>query len=381
MKPFRVLLLVLLLVGCFYLLTMHGPLRNVGANIFVVRPDHVQITEAAAPQRLNPYEENNIAVYHRVEPSVVNVTSHLVTFDFFYGAVPEEGQGSGVIIDSNGDILTNYHVVQGAQQLEVTLSDKRQFKAAVVGTDEVDDIAVIQIRASNLQPATLGDSKNLEVGQEVYAIGNPFGLSGSMTRGIISSLRPVRGPSGHNMEEAIQTDAAINPGNSGGPLLDSHGNVIGINTFILSQVGQSAGIGFAIPINVAKAVLGDLISYGRVRRPSLGIRTLAVTPDLAQQMNLPPQYGLLILQVIPGSAAQRAGLRGGTEPAYLGNVKIAIGGDFIVAVDGREIQDQSDLQQVMNRHKSGDAVRVTFYRGNRKMEVDVTLGEAREQQV
>ena len=181
------------------------------------------------------------------------------------------------------------------------------------------------------------------------------------------------------IDEAIQTDAAINPGNSGGPLLNWHGEVIGINTMIASNVGQSAGIGFAIPVNTAKAVLKDLVTLGRVRRPALGVRTIPITPELADQMGLTAGNGLLIVQVVPGGAADRAGLRGGTERAYLGNIPITIGGDLIVAIDGQEIQDQQDLSQVMNNHRSGDTVRVTIYRGKKKMDVNVTLGEAREQ--
>jgi S1-C subfamily serine protease len=350
-----------------------------GLASWITRPTHVELTEAAGPENYDPEEQNNINVYRHVLPAVVNITSRTVQFDFFYGEVPEEGLGSGFIIDRDGHILTNYHVVQGARQIEVTLSDKKKYRATVVGLDQVDDLAVIQIRASDLQPVTLGDSRKLDVGQKVYAIGNPFGLSGSMTRGIISSLRPVRGPNGNYLDEAIQTDAAINPGNSGGPLLDSHGNVIGINSFILSPSGSSAGLGFAIPINVAKAVVNDLISYGEVRRPSLGIRTLPISPDLAEQIGLPADYGVLILQVVPGSAAARAGLRGGTEPAYLGNVQIMLGGDLIVAIDGRPVQDQNDLAQAMNRHRAGDAVTVTVYRGKRKMDISVVLGAARQQ--
>ena len=225
----------------------------------------------------------------------------------------------------------------------------------------------------------LGDSRNLQVGQKVYAIGNPFGLSGTMTRGIVSSIRQVQEPDGVTIDEAIQTDAAINPGNSGGPLLNWHGEVIGINTMIASNVGQSAGIGFAIPINTAKAVLNDLMTVGRVRRPALGVRTLPISPDLADQLGLAADYGLLIVQVVPGSAADRAGLRGGTERAYLGNMPIMVGGDLIVAIDGQRVQDQQDLAQIMNNHRAGDTVKITVYRGKQKMDVSVTLGEAREE--
>jgi S1-C subfamily serine protease len=217
------------------------------------------------------------------------------------------------------------------------------------------------------------------VGQKVYAIGNPFGLAGTMTRGIVSSIRSVEEPDGMRIEEAIQTDAAINPGNSGGPLMNWHGEVIGINTMIASSVGQSAGIGFAIPINTAKAVLNDLVTLGRVRRPALGVRTIPIGPELADQMGLPADYGLLIVQVVPGGAADRAGLRGGSERAYLGNIPIMLGGDLIVAVEGEKVADQQDLSHIMNNHRAGDTVRVTIYRGKKKMDVSVQLGEAREQ--
>ena len=381
-KTVRILALVCLLVGGFYYFTTHHCDFGVHEklNDLVNRPSHVEITEAAAAQTFDAEEQTNINVYKKVLPSVVNITSRLVQFDFFYGEVPEEGQGSGFIIDRQGHILTNYHVIANARQIEVTTSDKKKYRAQIVGVDRVNDLAVIQIHGETaLDPATLGDSKRLAVGQQVYAIGNPFGLSGTMTRGIISSIRPVRGPGGNYMDEAIQTDAAINPGNSGGPLLNSRGEVIGINTFILSEAGQSAGLGFAIPINAAKAVLNDLITIGTVRRPSLGITSLPIGPELAHQMGLSAGYGVLVLQVVPGGAADRAGLRGGTERAYLGNMQIMLGGDLIVAIDGESIQDQQDLAHVMNRHRAGDTVHITFYRGKGKMEADALLGERREQ--
>jgi S1-C subfamily serine protease len=200
-----------------------------------------------------------------------------------------------------------------------------------------------------------------------------------MTRGIVSSIRPVREPNGATIDEAIQTDAAINPGNSGGPLMNWHGEVIGINTMILSNSGQNAGIGFAIPINTAKAVLNDLMTLGRVRRPALGVRTIPITPELADEMGLPADYGLLIVQVTPGGSADQAGLHGGTERAYLGNIPIMLGGDLIVAIDGEKAQDEQDLAQMMNNHRAGDSVKVTIFRGKKKMDVTVSLGEARQQ--
>jgi S1-C subfamily serine protease len=343
------------------------------------RSSKVEITEAAGGGSLDSEEQNNISVYHKNIGAIVNITSRAVAFDFFYGLVPQEGQGSGFIIDKEGHILTNYHVIADARQVEVTLNNRKTYRATVVGTDRSHDLAVIQIKAPDLPSMVLGDSRNLQVGQKVYAIGNPFGLSGTMTRGIVSSIRSVKEPDGMSIDEAIQTDAAINPGNSGGPLLNWHGEVIGINTMIASNSGQSAGIGFAIPINTAKAVLNDLVTLGRVRRPALGVRTIPITPELAEQMGLPSDFGLLVIQVLPGGAADRAGLRGGTERAYLGNSPIMLGGDLIVAVDGDKVEDQQDLAQIMNNHRAGDTVRMTIYRGKKKMDITVTLGEAREQ--
>ena len=378
MKILRPVVLATLLAGAFFYFTTWRSSTLHPAN-WISRSNKVQITEAAGGEALEAEEQNNILVYRKNIPSVVNITSKAVTFDFFYGLVPQEGQGSGFVIDKEGHILTNYHVIADARQVEVTMHNRKKYRATVVGTDPAHDLAVIQIQAPNLTPAVLGDSRNLQVGQKVYAIGNPFGLAGTMTRGIVSSIRPVKEPNGATIDEAIQTDAAINPGNSGGPLMNWHGEVIGINTMILSNVGQNAGIGFAIPINTAKAVLNDLVTLGRVRRPALGVATIPIDPELADQMGLSVDFGLLIVRVTPGGAAEKAGLRGGTERAYLGNIPIMLGGDLIVAIDGENVQDQQDLAQVMNAHRAGDAVKVTIYRGKRKMDVNVTLGEAREQ--
>ncbi len=378
MKALRPLLIALILVSAFLYFTTLRP-GHPRVTDWLGRPTKVEITEAASAESLDSEEQNNITVYKNNIPAVVNITSRAMTFDFFYGEVPQEGQGSGFIIDKDGHIITNYHVIAEARQVEVTLHNRKKYRATVVGTDPAHDLAVIQIKAPDLIPSVLGDSRNLKVGQKVYAIGNPFGLSGTMTRGIVSSIRPVREPNGSTIDDAIQTDAAINPGNSGGPLLNWHGEVIGINTMILSSVGQNAGIGFAIPINTAKAVLNDLVTLGRVRRPAFGVRTLPIGPELAQEIGLPADYGLLIIQVVQGSAADRAGLRGGSERAYLGNMPIMLGGDLIVAIDGEEIQDQQDLSQVMNNHRAGDTVKITIYRAKKKMDVTVVLGEAREQ--
>jgi S1-C subfamily serine protease len=375
MKLLRPVLLAILLVFTFYFVTTR--LAGPDAPSWVTRPPHVELTEAAGPANYDADEQNNINVYKKALPSVVNITSTAVAYDFFYGAVPQQGMGSGFVIDTEGHILTNNHVVEGARQLEVTTSDKKKYKAQIVGTDPVHDLAVIQIPNKSVPQAEIGDSKSLVVGQKVYAIGNPFGLSGTMTRGIISSIRSLKGQRGF-IDEAIQTDAAINPGNSGGPLLNARGQVIGINTMILTGgVEQSAGIGFAIPINTAKAVLDDLVHLGRVRRPEMGVRTIPIGPELADQMGLAADSGLLIVEVVPGSAAERAGLRGGTERAYLGNTPIMIGGDLLVAIDGQPVEDQQDLSHVMQNHRSGETVTVTVYRGKKRMDFKLVLGESR----
>ena len=392
----RRFLLVLLLVGGFYLLSNRlWPVGTVSALLQRMSPGihpvsfvtqnvplgDFQMKVAEAQPAYDTEEQNNIAVYKRVLPSVVNITSTAVAFDFFYGSVPQQGQGSGFILDKQGHILTNNHVIDNAQRVEVQLSDKHRYKAQVVTVDKVHDLALLQINAPNLQPVELSNSSGLQVGQKVFAIGNPFGLSGTMTRGIISALRSIRGPNGSAIDNAIQTDAAINPGNSGGPLLNSRGQVIGINTLIASNnADQSAGVGFAIPINTARAVLDDFAKYGRVRRPTLAIKPLEIGPDLAEQIGVPSDYGVLVQRVSPGGAADRAGLKGGTQQAYLGNTPVMLGGDFIIAIDGQEITNEQDIESVMNAHKAGDSITVTFFRGKRRIVMKVMLTEAGDQQ-
>ncbi len=380
MKLRRIFVILLVLGGLWYLLAHFPP----GLNPLTLADSRVagsslDLTEAHAAPAFDAEEQNNIAVYKRVLPSVVNITSRAVVFNFFYGTVPQEGQGSGFILDKAGHVLTNFHVVEGANRgIEVKLSNKRTYKATVIGTDKVHDLALLQIDAPSLQPVTLADSSQLAVGEKVYAIGNPFGLSGTMTRGIISSIRSIRNQDGAPIEDAIQTDAAINPGNSGGPLLNSHGEVIGINTMIASNgAEQSSGIGFAIPINTAKAVLADLARFGKVKRPSLGIVSVAIGPDLAEQMGLPADSGVLIQKVVPGGAAEQAGLHGGNEQAYVGNTPIILGGDLIVAIDGQQVTDQQDISSIMDSHQAGDTISVTILRGRRQMTVKLVLGEVR----
>ena len=390
----RPVVLVLVLLAGFYFVTTHLTIApwvvaqmpwvqgsEAAVTLATLRTHGgFDLTEASAAPAYDVEEQQNIAVYKKALGSVVNITSTAVSFDFFYGPVPQQGQGSGFILDKEGLILTNDHVIDNAQRIEVTLSDKHKYKADLIAVDKNHDLALLRIKAPGLVPAVLADSSGLVVGQRVYAIGNPFGLNGTMTRGIISSIRSIRGPNNNPIEDAIQTDAAVNPGNSGGPLLNSRGEVIGITTLIASNgAEQSSGIGFAIPVNTAKAVLDDFAKYGRVRRPSLDIVTLPISPDLAQSMGLPADYGILIERVLPGGAAERAGLRGGTQRMYMGNTPVMVGGDLIVALDGQDITTPQDLSAAMNQHRAGDVVALTVFRGRRRMEVKVTLGDAKEQ--
>lgn len=389
----RPVLLVLVLLAAFYYVTTHGastgqaiPWLHTPSStdsmrqaVYTGAKSGFELQEAAAAPAFDSEEQQNIAVYRKALPSVVNITSTAVAFDFFNRPVPQQGQGSGFILTREGLILTNNHVIDNAQRVEVTLYDKHKYKATVIGVDKQHDLALLTINAPNLVPATLSESNGLMVGQRVYAIGNPFGLSGTMTRGIISAIRSIGVQSGSPIEDAIQTDAAVNPGNSGGPLLNSRGEVIGITTLIASNGSdQSAGIGFAIPINTAKAVLDDFAKYGRVRRPSLDIVTLPIGPDIAEQIGLPADYGILIERVLPGGAAEKAGLKGGTQRVYQGNTPVMLGGDLITALDGQEIATPQDLNAALNLHRAGDTAVVTIFRGQKKMTFKVVLGDAKD---
>jgi S1-C subfamily serine protease len=396
MKLRPVLLVLLILSGFYYLTSRLMPVGAIagllhhatvadGTTTTATGPlGNFSLTQADAAPAFDSEEQQNIAVYKRALPSVVNITSTaLACCDFFFRPVPEQGQGSGFILDKQGHILTNNHVIDNAQSVEVTLSNRRKYKATVVNIDRNHDIALLQIHdVPDLQPAVLSDSANLVVGQRVYAIGNPFGFSGTMTRGIVSAIRSVAMPSGNKIEDAIQTDASVNPGNSGGPLLNSRGEVIGITTLIASNPNggaeQSAGIGFAIPINTAKSVLSDFEKYGHARRPSLDIVTFPIGPDIAEQIGLPADYGILIERVLPDGAAAKAGLRGGNQRAWNGNQEVMLGGDLIVGFDGQEITTPQDLSGAMNSHHAGDVVTLTIFRGRQRLSIKVTLGDAKE---
>jgi S1-C subfamily serine protease len=321
-------------------------------------------------------EQNNIEVYKATAPGVVYIQSTTTVRDFFgLFSQPVEGAGSGSIIDEQGDILTNYHVIANAEKLSVSFGGGKNYPAKVVGRDPDTDLAVIRLLETPKEAVTIvpmGDSDKLVVGQKVLAIGNPFGLDRTLTTGVISGLqRPIRAQNDRKIEGAIQTDASINPGNSGGPLLDSHGRMIGINSQIESPSGASAGVGFAIPINIAKRVVPELVKNGEVRRPKLGVTTRAVE-SLSNQVRLPVSSGALIINVVPDSGAARAGLRGIVQTED-GDVEI---GDIIVGLDGQKVNNNDDLYRALDKHQVGDTVNVEIYRDGRQMSVPVKLTEA-----
>ena len=319
-------------------------------------------------------ETNNIEIYRAVAPGVVNINSTSYARDFFGFVEPQEGSGSGSVIDADGDILTNFHVVEGAQKLSVSLGGQKTYAAKLIGGDADTDLAVIRLIEKPREPLTivaLGDSEKLSVGQKVLAIGNPFGLDRTLTTGVISGLqRPIRARNNRLIEGAIQTDASINPGNSGGPLLDSHGRMIGINSQILSPSGASAGVGFAIPVSIAKRIVPQLVTNGSVRRPGLGISSRNIS-DLNSQ-ELPVSQGLLILQVTPGGPAASAGVHGLTQTEN-GDVEL---GDIIVGVDGEKVNNSDDLARTLDKHQVGDTIRIEILRNGRRITIPVRLGEA-----
>lgn len=326
-------------------------------------------------------EKRVIEVYNRVSPAVVNVTTRVLRRGFFFEVIPEEGAGSGFVIDDSGHILTNYHVVRGAQQVEVTFLDETTLPAEVVGADPRNDIAVLQVDAPPglLKPAALGQSANLQVGQRAIVIGNPFGqFGGTLTVGVISALdRTLESEDGREMSGIIQTDAAINRGNSGGPLLDSAGRVIGINTAIFSPSGGNVGVGFAVPVDTIRRLLPDLLALGRYRHPWLGIRyAYRLSPGLADRLDLPVDKGLLLVELYRRGPLAANGVRGAQQEAILGNQRIFIGGDILTAIDGRPVTSLEELYRLLETgYKVGDQVVVTLVRDGQEMPVTVTLEE------
>jgi S1-C subfamily serine protease len=335
-------------------------------------------TIAARDAALTDDEAINVRVYRQASPAVANILTKATEYDFFMDPVPIEGAGSGFVIDDKGYILTNFHVVQEAQSIEVVLGDQSRYPAKFIGADERNDVALVKIdpKGKHLVALPLGDSSTLQVGQKVLAIGNPFGFQSTLTTGVVSAIgRTVQTSQTTFIDEAIQTDAAINRGNSGGPLINTHGEVIGIDSAIYTPSGTTAGIGFAIPINNAKRIAHDLMTDGRVHQAFLGVQTIPVAGYLAEALNLPVQDGLLVEVAAKGSPAAAAGVRGGDRVAQAGMQRIAIGGDVIVAADGQKVGSSFDLNLILNRKRPGDTITLTVYRGRNKVDVPVKLSE------
>jgi S1-C subfamily serine protease len=376
---FRILFFAALIVACFAYIT-----GKPGSYLRRALPSSMPLwsePEVAHSAGLGADELNNIDVYRNSKDSVVYITSTVYQRTFFF---VQQGQalGSGFIINSEGQILTNYHVINGSSDTEVTLPDQSTYKASVLVRDRQDDLAVIKIEPrKKLTHLNLGDSDHVQVGQKVLAIGQPFGLKGTLTVGVVSALGvgPIQGDNNETLDGMIQTDAAINSGNSGGPLLDSQGNVIGINTAIYGPSGGNVGIGFVLPINRAKSMLDDFRagkSFGRAR---LGVSVVFIAGDLAEALKLPGDGGLLIQDVTRGTAAADAGLRGHRDEVLVGNQRLGIGGDFITAIDGKPVTENDAIARALSRKRPGDVMDLTIFRSGRTLSVKVKLTEAPEQ--
>lgn len=349
---------------------------NFGA-IFSLREMNVKAEDSPLPVGIsNPDtisdEQNSIEVYRTLSPGVAFITTTSRVRTFFGESEAEDGNGSGSVIDDKGHILTNYHVIEGATKLSVNFGGEKTYQAKLVGGDPDTDLAVIKIEPGNdkLTVIPLGDSEQLVVGQKVLAIGNPFGLDRTLTTGVISGLqRPIRARNNRPIEGAIQTDASINPGNSGGPLLDKYGRMIGINSQILSPRGGSVGLGFAVPVNIAKRVVPQLIQFGEVRRPKLGATLSNVEQLIRQGLRMPVENGLLIRAVTPGGSAAAAGLRGISQDDS-GEVVL---GDIIVSIDGQKVREVDDLFRLLDKKAIGETVQVEIYRANKSLTIPVKL--------
>ncbi len=392
-------ILAVLSLGCFIGValgwTLSAPLAFFGNNASLIPDEPPAPVAATAVQESAPPAPSTSSaggdletrienVYRRVGPSVVNITSRSVEYDFFFRPTPREGSGSGFFYDRQGHIVTNFHMIENADEIQVALADGQVLPAQVVGADPSNDLAVIRIDAppDSVSPATIGDSSSLRVGQFVMAIGNPFGLEQTLTVGVVSSLgRVIESPNERFIGEVIQTDAPINPGNSGGPLINLEGEVIGVNTAILSPSGASAGIGFAIPARTVDRVVTALIADGRYPHPSLGVQVFELTPQVIQileraGMRVATESGLVIASVAADGPADQAGLHGALRQVRAGNVILPIGGDIITAINGASIETRRDLIVFLETQtRVGEAVEVTIIRDGEEQRVTVVLDE------
>ncbi|NCC63066.1 MAG: trypsin-like serine protease [Spirochaetia bacterium] len=356
------------------------------ANIFYGEEGLILLEGNESSWLYSSDEKQNINVYENVNRSVVHITTTVdMMTPTFSDVIPAGGTGSGIILSSDGYILTNAHVVDKTTSLKVGLYNNKTYPATLIGVDSEDDLAVIKIAVEKdvpLYPITLGTSEDLKIGQKVIAIGNPFGYDRTMTVGVVSGLnRPVRTSEGTVVMNAIQTDASINPGNSGGPLLNSRGEVIGINSSIFSTTGSSQGVNFAIPIDTAIAVIPDLIRLGRVSRGWLDLSVVQLTPQLVSYAKLPIAKGVLISQTVPDGFSEKAGLRGGTQRVQYGASVIFLGGDIITAVNNVPVDDVNGLYLALLPYRAGQKVTITFHRKGETRNVDVQLIERTAQHV
>ncbi len=313
-------------------------------------------------------------LYQRISPAVVHVTARIITMDFFFGPSASEGTGSGFVVDRSGHIVTNNHVIEGADSIEITFSDESRVPAEIVGTDPLNDLTILMPESlpPGTMPVELGTTADLQVGQRAIAIGNPFGLEQTLTTGVISALgRPLQLAEDNYVFNVIQTDAAINPGNSGGPLLDSRGQVIGVNTAIRRE---AEGIGFAVPVDTLKRVMAALIEKGSYPHPWLGILGYSVTSDLAEVLNLPADQGVLVAQLYRNGPAVAAGIRGANQEIIIGNRRLLAGGDLITAVNGHPVKDWIDYLEYLEMNTEvGDTITVTVIRGSMELEIETKI--------
>ncbi len=386
MKLSRILILFTALLGGFVAITSHpewiperwrrplARVANVSSPSLWSGPD---IGRAAG---LSSDELNNIDIYKTAHLATVNITSTVYRRDFFWNVYPAKESGSGFLVNDEGLIITNNHVISGSAKLQVTMSDQTRYEAQILDRDPSNDLAIIKITPKKkIQPLRLGDSDKLQVGQKVLAIGNPFGLEGTLTTGIISSLgRNIKDESGRELEGMVQTDSAINPGNSGGPLLDSQGNVVGVNTAIYGP-GGNIGIGFAMPINRAKLMMEGFQTSRKFGRPKMGVSGIYVVGELAEALSLPAEGGFLVYEVQPDSPAAQAGIRGATRSVYIGNNEVGIGGDLIMSIDGKQIDRPDSINSAISRKKPGDAVEAVIFRNGRPAKLNVPLSSSTAQ--
>jgi S1-C subfamily serine protease len=383
-------LLIVVLAGCalpgLFIVAMPTPTATPRVQtVIVVATSTPSPLSEGGPVGGDDVEARRIAVYQRVAPAVVNITTQVLRTDFFWGTTPEEGSGSGFLWDADGHIVTNFHVIDGAQQIEVSFGGDTSLPATVVGGDPINDLAVLKVDSvpEGVQPVEIGTSTDLHVGQTAIVIGNPFGqFERTMTQGIVSALnRTVQTDNSSVLRGVIQTDAAINHGNSGGPLLDSRGRLIGVNSAIYSPTGTSAGVGLAIPADKVMRVVPVLIKQGRFPHPWLGFEEMGyeISPRLAQALNLPIQSGLLIAQLYQGSPADQAGLRGAQNEMIVGNRRYLVGGDVLAAVDGVPLKKWDDLSAYLEEKTSvGQKITLTVVRGGKDLTLNVTLADMPE---